>query len=131
MTAFILTVVLSLAGAEQKPEAKLDEKVATAREKAIEFLKKQQNAAGNWEESLLRIVADMDGGITALATLGLLEAGVPAKDPVVTKAVEYLVKLEPKKTYVVSLQTQVLSRLDGEKHKDRFKRTWTGLSRKL
>ena len=58
----------------------------------------------------------MEGGCSQLATLALLEAGVPAKDPAVAKAVEYLVKLEPKKTYVVSLQTQVLARADPKKH---------------
>jgi hypothetical protein len=116
MTAFILSAALSLAGAHQKPEPKLDEKVATAREKAIDFLKKKQTKDGHWEGDVLNIVADMEGGFTGLATLALLEAGVPAKDPAVTKAVEYLVKLEPKKTYVVSLQTQVLVRVDGKKH---------------
>jgi hypothetical protein len=58
----------------------------------------------------------MEGGCTGLATLALLEAGVPAKDPLVAKAVEYLTKIEPKKTYVVSLQTQVLARADAKRH---------------
>jgi hypothetical protein len=54
--------------------------------------------------------------VTALATLSLLEAGVPANDPAVVKAVEFLLKLELKKTYVVSLQTQVLARVDAKKY---------------
>ena len=34
------------------------------------------------------------------------------------KAVEYLAKLEPKRTYVVSLQTQVFARADAKKYKE-------------
>jgi hypothetical protein len=115
VTAFFLTAALSFTGAAQKPEPKLDEKVETAREKAVDFLKKQQKD-GHWEGGVLNLLADMEGGVTGLAALALLEAGVPAKDPVVVKAVEYLVQLEPKKTYVVSLQTQVLCRVKDKKH---------------
>ena len=117
MTAFILTAVLSLTGNETKPEPTLDEKVATARAKAIEFLKKQQDQKGTWEGKVVDILTDMEGGVTALSTLSLLEAGVPANDASIEKAVAYLVKLEPKKTYVVSLQTQILCRLDAKKYK--------------
>ena len=115
MTTFILAATLSLAGTQQKADATLDEKVASARDKAIDFIKKQQKEGGHWEGVVLNLL-DMEGGCSALATLALLEAGVPAKDPAVAKAVEYLVKLEPKKTYVVSLQTQVLARADPKKH---------------
>jgi hypothetical protein len=115
MTAFILTATLSLAAAQENPQAALDEKIAAARQKAIEFLKKEQTKEGHWEKVVLNLL-DMEGGCTGMATLALLEAGVPAKDPSVAKAIEYLVKLEPKKTYVVSLQTQVLARADAKKH---------------
>jgi hypothetical protein len=115
MTAFLLTATLSLAEAQENPQAALDEKTAAARQKAIEFLKGQQTREGHWETAVLNLL-EMEGGCTGLATLALLEAGVRAKDPAVAKAVEYLVKLEPKKTYVVSLQTQVLARADAKKH---------------
>jgi hypothetical protein len=58
----------------------------------------------------------MKGGITALATHALLEAGVPRNHAAIAKAVAYLEKLAPEKTYVVSLQTQVLARVDPKKH---------------
>jgi hypothetical protein len=122
VTAFILTAILSLAGNESKPEPTFEEKVVTARVKAIEFLKKQQDKRGTWEGIVLSLVADMEGGVTALAALSLLEAGVPANDAAVEKALAYLVKLEPKKTYVVSVQTQVLCRVDGKKHKELIQR---------
>jgi len=117
MTSFLLTAVLSFNGVDQKSEPTFDEKVATAREKAIDYLKKQKSTNGNWERHLLNTLAGMEGGVTALVTLSLLEAGMPTNDPAVAKAVEYLVKVEPKRTYVVSLQTQVLSRLNEKKYK--------------
>jgi hypothetical protein len=117
MTAFILTAALSIAAPVPKDaDERFAKSVNAAREKAIEFLKKQQDKDGNWESQTLSLLADMMGGPSALATLALLEAGVPVDDAAVTKAVAYLVKLEPKKTYVVSLQTQVLCRVDAKKH---------------
>jgi hypothetical protein len=86
--------------------------VAAAREKAIRFLKDQQKPDGTWEEIAPNILLNMDGGATALVALALLDAGVPPDDPAVAKTVEYLAKLPPKRTYVVSLQTQVLARAD-------------------
>lgn len=115
MTAIILAAVLAVPGTQQKPELTLDQRIDAAREKAIDFLKKQQHKDGHWEGVISNLV-DMNGGPTALAALALLEAGVAARDPTAAKAVEYLVKLEPKKTYVVSLQTQVLARVDAKKH---------------
>ena len=117
MTAFILTAVLSLTGNETKPEPTLDEKVATARAKAIEFLKKQQDQKGTWEGKVLDILTDMEGGVTALAHSLPARSRCSANDASIEKAVAYLVKLEPKKTYVVSLQTQILCRLDAKKYK--------------
>jgi Prenyltransferase and squalene oxidase repeat len=117
MIAFIMSVALSIAAPVPKEaDEQFEKSVNAAREKAIEFLKKQQDKDGSWEGVVLNLLADMEGGTTALATLSLLEAGVPANDPAVAKAVAYLVKLEPKKTYVVSLQTQVLCRVDAKKH---------------
>jgi hypothetical protein len=41
---------------------------------------------------------------------------VPANDPAVAKAVDYLLALKPDKTYVMSLHTQVLARVDAKKY---------------
>ena len=115
--AVLLTAVLATtAPVPQEADAKFQKDVAAAREKAIAYLKKQQSPEGNWEGIALTFLADMDGGATALVTLALLEARVPPDDPAVKKAVEYLAKLPPKKTYVVSLQTQVLAKVDPEKY---------------
>lgn len=62
------------------------------------------------------MLAGMPGGQTALAARALLEAGVPANDPVLAPAVEYLAKLKHERTYVVGLQVQVLARADAKKY---------------
>ncbi|MBA4063672.1 MAG: hypothetical protein C0501_08165 [Isosphaera sp.] len=111
MTPLVLSVALVAS-----PVVELEKKAAPARDKAIDFLKKQQKADGTWEGVVIATLADLEGGTTGLVALALLEAGVPPKDPAVAKAVEYLVKLEPKKTYVVSLQTRVLARVDAKAH---------------
>lgn len=117
MTAFVLTAVLTVAApVPEAADEQFEKGVSAAREKAIDYLKKQQKPQGNWEGIVIGFLADMEGGSTALVVFGLLEAGVPANDPAVAKAVDYLVTLDPKKTYVVSLQTQVLARVDARKH---------------
>src|SRR5438270_203411 len=118
MTAAVLA--LALAVPAQPPN--LEAQAQATREKAIKYLKEKQKD-GNWEKSgTLPILADMKGGYTALVTLALLEAGVTADDTAVKAAAEYLAKLEPDKTYVVSLQTQVLARVDAKKHAARIQK---------
>jgi hypothetical protein len=120
MTAFVLSAMLAVAAPVpedvKKAEAQFQKDIEKARAKAVEYLKKQQKPDGTWEDGPIDFLAGMKGGTTALATLTLLEAGVPANDPAITKAVDYLLKLEPEKTYVVSLQTQVLARTGDKKH---------------
>src|SRR5439155_15207313 len=68
-----------------------------------------QSPQGTWEGIVLNVLADMEGGVTALATLALLNCGVKPEDPAVAKALEYLRTVKPKKTYVVGLQTMVFA----------------------
>lgn len=86
-----------------KVEEELVEKVRKAIDQGVRFLKKQQSPQGTWEGVVIGLLADMDGGQTALATLALLNCGVKPDDPAVSKALDYLTKLPPKKTYVVGL----------------------------
>jgi hypothetical protein len=120
MTAFVLSTMLAVGSPivedVKKGEAQFQKNVEKARAKAIEYLKKRQNQDGSWEGGAFAAIVQMKGGTTALAALALLEAGAPANDEAVAKAVEYLVKLEPERTYVVGLQTQVLARVDAKKH---------------
>ena len=119
MTSLVIALSLAVAAPvpkDDKAEKEFREKVDTARAKAIKYLKDAQSKDGDWEAVALNVVGGMKGGSSALATLALLEAGVPANDPVITKAVTYLLTLKPEKTYVVSLQTQVLARVDPKKY---------------
>lgn len=116
MTAFVLSVALTVAPTVLPDVERLQNGVNAARTKAIEYLKKAQNAQGTWEGTVVGFLVDMDGGSTALVVLALFEAGLAANDPALAKAIEYIEKLEPKKTYVVSLQAQVLARVDAKKY---------------
>ncbi len=121
MTSLLVSLALAVAAPvpmpmDDKADKELREKVDAARAKAVKYLKGRQDKEGSWEGLVLGSLTGMKGGQTALATLALLEAGVPANDPVIAKAVEFLLPLEPDKTYVVSLQTQVLARADAKKY---------------
>jgi hypothetical protein len=62
------------------------------------------------------------GGVTALATLALLNAGVPADDPLVQRCLKYLRTVEPRQTYVVSLQTMVYVAAGQSEDRERIQR---------
>ncbi len=96
------------AGNVPRVEEELVDKVRQAIDRGVKYLKATQRN-GNWEGIVLNVLANMDGGVTALATLALLTSGVKPDDPTVARALEYLRTLEPKKTYVVGLQTMVFA----------------------
>ncbi|MGD9723265.1 MAG: DUF4159 domain-containing protein [Pirellulales bacterium] len=86
------------------------EDVRTSIERAITYLKRQQNNNGAWPEQ-----PAYAGGVTALATLALLNAGVPPEDETVARALTYLRNLSTTQTYVVSLQTMVFCAAEPKK----------------
>jgi Domain of unknown function (DUF4159) len=79
-------------------------------ERGVAYLKREQLPRGRWNE-----MTGYDGGVTALCTLALLNAGVGVDDPTVKNALEYLRGLELDKTYTVSLQTMVLAAAEPKK----------------
>ena len=76
-------------------------------EGAVEFLKRQQSPRGAWKE-----MPGYEGGVSALATLALVNAGVPSGDPTLQRGLSYLRSLRPRKTYTVALQTMALCALE-------------------
>ena len=114
IAAVVLVAALGVSDPAPQDE-KFQKEVAAAREKAVKLLLSKQKPDGSWEEVNV-VTLDMEGGQTALVALALLEAGVPADHAAVEKVAAYLAKLPPKKTYVVSLQTQVLARMDAKKY---------------
>jgi RNA polymerase sigma factor (sigma-70 family) len=98
-------------------EDRLHADINAARKKAIAFLKDRQKPDGTWAGTgSAALELDMKGGVTALTALSLLEAGVPANDQAVSKAVAGLAEQKFERTYLVSLQTQVLARVDAKKY---------------
>jgi len=108
-TAFLLTMAVSLAGAEARAE--LDAAaVRNAIDRAIKYLKIQQKPDGGWPAYSQAHA----GGASGLCTLALLESGVEVDDPVIERALGYLRKLSPETTYAVSFQTMALCRAGDE-----------------
>jgi hypothetical protein len=91
------------------PQEELVEKVRKSIDRGVRYLEKQQNPQGNWEGIVLNILAGLDGGATSLVTLALLNCGVKPEERSVSRALDYLRTLPPKKTYVVALQTMVFA----------------------
>lgn len=88
------------------------EQVRDSIQRAVAYLKNEQSKVnGAWRER-----TGYPGGVTALCTLALLEAGVPAEDPVIQRALEYLRGLgRPSMVYSTSLQTMVFCAAEPEK----------------
>jgi hypothetical protein len=78
----------------------------------VTYLKNEQSKVnGAWRER-----TGYPGGVTALCTLALLEAGVPPDDPVIQRALEYLRGLgRPSMVYSTSLQTMVFCAAEPER----------------
>lgn len=93
-----------------KPDEELVEKVRKSIDLGVKFLiNEQHRTTHNWEGVLLKVLAEMEGGQTALVTLALLNSGVKPDDPVLVTPLEYLRSLPPRKTYVVALQNLVFA----------------------
>src|SRR5690242_3970892 len=61
-------------------EAELVQKVKESIDKGVKYLKKHQKKDGDWEGLVLSDIVGLKGGVTALATLALLNAGLKADD---------------------------------------------------
>lgn len=86
------------------------EQVRNSIDLGVKYLIGKQHANGSWID-----ITQQPGGITALCTLALLNSGVEPDDEVIQKALTYLRKIKPEKTYVVSLQTMVFARATPER----------------
>ncbi len=89
-----------------------DREVRQAIEQGVEFLKSQQDKMrGGWPEHPAQ-----PGGLSALCTLALLNAGVPVTDPAMAKALDYVRSFDkPDMTYSTALRTMVLCAAEPKK----------------
>lgn len=107
----LIAIVLSLALPSPAGADISAEQATNSLDRAVEFLQRQQNNNGAWPDHTA-----FTGGVTALCTLALLNAGVEVDNPTVQKSVQYLRGIKPKQTYVVSLQTMVFCAAEPKKH---------------
>ena len=110
----LLAAVTVAAIATPAPAADVDaQEVREAIRQAVKYLKaKQQRPRGNSGE-----FAGAPGGVSALATLALLNCGEDPKEEHLRRALTYLSTLRSRRTYVVALQTMAFCAADPEAHK--------------
>lgn len=96
------------------------QQVQDAIERGIKYLRKTQGKGGNWESFLFDSIADKKGGLTALATLALLNCKLKPGDPTIDNALKYLENLEPTSTYVRGLQSMAFAETRLEKYKPKI-----------
>lgn len=115
--AVLLAICLGLVSlptlnAQNNPETELSaEKVARAIEKGVDFLVRKQKPNGEWVRN-----GAHPGGITALCTLALLNAGLEPDHLVVKRSLKRLdgIDIERSSVYSVSLMTMVYCLADDE-----------------
>jgi hypothetical protein len=91
------------------------EQVRQAIDGGVSFLKSRQQPDGLWPDIAAAVVGGQQGGVSALCTLALLNAGVDPSDPAMQRALHELRAIPPESTYVVALQTMALARAEPEK----------------
>lgn len=85
--------------------------VRRAIQAAVDYLK-TQGGNGTWAGN-----AQYTGGVTSLATLALLNAGLPSTDPLMASAIRRVNALNDEWVYVVSLRIAVLAAADPRLYK--------------
>ncbi len=87
--------------------------VNRAIDRGVQYLKSQHNPRTHWEGFWLNQLGDMNGGVTALACLALLNCGEKPESRELKSALDYLRGLSAEgkrsKTYVVGLSTMVFA----------------------
>ncbi len=97
--------------------------VKKAMDKGVEFLERTQAANGSWPYHRNR-----KDGATALVALALLTCDVPADDPVVKKAVNFVVDSKDDQTYCVALKAMLLAQVDPKKYDNQIQKAANWLS---
>lgn len=110
--------------ADPKPLSKEEQaKVDKAVDRGVDFLKRTQTEEGNWPRYYMGATKRWQVGECALPAYALLEAGVPASDPVIQKAADYIrpKALDTDWTYELSLAVLFFDRLGDPKDKKLIK----------
>ncbi len=102
LIALVLVVAGAMVGQISGAEITGDQ-VQKSIQNGAKYLLAQQKPDGSWDEQV-----GYPYGLSGLATLALLNAGLPPDHPQVSLALKYLRDKKPEKTYCVALQTMVL-----------------------
>jgi prenyltransferase beta subunit len=109
----LLGPIMPVLRAEVTPE-----EVRDAIKHAVNFIEQQQRADGSWSD-----YGGYPGGVTALCTLALLNAGVPADDDHIQHALGRIERYSrPQLTYVTALQTMVYCQANPKQYLARIQR---------
>lgn len=119
LLAALMFYALASVQAAQKPKEALVDQVRKAIDAGVRYLRDQEKGKGNWE-AVDKASVYMEGGWTSLAMLALLNAGVSPDDPIIQRGLKYLRQLEPRQTYVVSLQTMVFTETARNEDRERI-----------
>ncbi|UCD30501.1 MAG: DUF4159 domain-containing protein [Planctomycetota bacterium] len=82
---------------------------------AVSWLRDQQRADGEWAD-----YPRFEGGVTALVTLALLNAGVSPEEDWIKSALNNIRDYPLKRTYVVGLKIQSLAAADADRYRDQI-----------
>ncbi|MGI9517191.1 MAG: hypothetical protein ACR2NP_09105 [Pirellulaceae bacterium] len=121
LTAISVLVLPQQLAAQQAESGELSaQRVASAINQGVRYLKREQNTGGYWTRN-----PQHRGGIAALVTLSLLNSGVPPDDRAVTRAISYLDGLDLERgrvsVYSVSLMTMVYCMADPDSRRQRIR----------
>ncbi len=122
LLALLFTTAPAVAAPPVDPDLKDVQAVNKAIDQGVGYLRKNWDKDTHWESFVITSLTSMKGGITALATLALLNCGVKATDDAVAKPLEYMRKMEPQKTYVVALANLCFAELRDPKDLDRVQK---------
>jgi hypothetical protein len=100
----LLTLLVTTSELRAQAPEPLVVQVRRSIDNGVAFLKSRQNKDGGYDRDVT-----VPGGETGLTVVALLVAGIPAKDPSVSKALQFLRELKSDQTYIVSLQTMALA----------------------
>lgn len=109
--AFILASIVAINAARG---AITPEEVRQSINSGIKYIKSRQSDDGSWPET------SQPGGVTALATLALIQAQVPLNDPAVSAGLAYLERVRDEFTYTVALKVSVFAQADPVKYRDQI-----------
>ena len=106
----IVAVLLALVATPVRGDVSADQ-VRRSIRGGIGYLKKDQKVNGSWTDH-----PGYPGGVTALCTLAMINAGVPVSDPAVQRALKYVRSLgKPRMVYSTSLITMFLCAAEPDK----------------